>query len=141
VATAPAGRVGLLAAVRARGSDARDLRDAAHEACHALDVHLEPPWTRTRIHQAITDIVENEPEHERERLVGFELKARAVEHVICVSHDVPHDLTAWSNTMWMETASSLGIFIPRPETLPRMLEQLTRTPAIRAMVARIRRLR
>lgn len=141
MAAAPPRCVDLLAVVRARGSNPRGLRDATHEACHALDVRLEPPWTRDRIHRAIEDICDNEPETRCERLVGFELKARAVEHVICMSNGVPHDLTAWSNTMWMETASSLGIFIPRPETLPGMIKNLTRTPAVRAMVARIRRLR
>lgn len=30
----------ILAAVRKRGSDARDFRDAVHEACHALDTQL-----------------------------------------------------------------------------------------------------
>lgn len=131
----------LLTIVRDRGSDARDLRDAAHEACHALDVRLAPPWTRNRIHDAITDVCDNEPETASEQLIGFELKARAVEHVICVRQGVEHSLTAWSNTMWMETASSLGIFIPRPEALPGMIESLTRTSAVRAMVARLNKLK
>ncbi len=141
MAAAPTKRIDLIAVVRARGSNARDLRDAAHEACHALDVRLEPPWTRDRIHQAITDVCENEPETTQERLVGLELRARAVEYAICVSSGMEYDFDEWINTMWLETAKSLGILIPRLDMLPRRLVSLTKTPSIRAMVSRLRRLR
>lgn len=77
----------------------------------------------------------------RERMVGYELKARAVEHVICLSEGIEHDLKQWATTMWLETATSMSIFIPEPEKLPDMILKLTEAETVRAMVARIRRLR
>ena len=141
MAAAPTRRADLIAAVRARGGQPRDLRDAAHEACHALDVSLSPPWTRDRIHDAVIAHCGNEPDTEQVRLIGLELRARAVEHVVCRSRGIEHDLSAWAITMWMETASSMRIFIPQPERLPDTILGLANRPTIRAMVAQINKLR
>jgi len=40
----------LIAIVVEKGGDARDVRDAAHEACHALMWGVKKKWTRENIH-------------------------------------------------------------------------------------------
>lgn len=69
----------FLAAVRAMGSDAADVRDAAHEAHHALTSGLKQTWTRDRIHDALMDRFERV----RANLWLHEIEARVVEQIIC----------------------------------------------------------
>lgn len=72
--TAPSAAA-LIAAVRANGSDPRDLRDAAHEACHALDFDVPAgQWDRESIHERAPT---------RSDLVRAEVLARAVERIVC----------------------------------------------------------
>lgn len=89
----------LVAAVRARGSDADDARDAAHEALHAL--RAGRPWQRGRRH-VLADGWDREVIHAalvrskrgRERIGAYlfaeEVLARAVERIVCrrVGHDI-----------------------------------------------------
>lgn len=79
----------LVAAVRARGSDADDARDAAHEALHALRAGLADGWDREVIHAALV-----RSKRGRERIEAYlfaeEVLARAVERIVCrrVGHDI-----------------------------------------------------
>lgn len=73
----PASR--LIAAIHARGSDAVDLRDAAHEACHAIRWNVPGKWTRKKITAANP--------YKSRRMFSFgladEITARAVEQIVC----------------------------------------------------------
>lgn len=72
----------LVLLAHARGNHPSDLRDAAHEAFHALSVGLEEDWDRETIHEALV-----------ERFGGaelwlHELQARAVEQLVCAEFGV-----------------------------------------------------
>jgi hypothetical protein len=97
----------LLAAIQAHGCDATDLRDAAHEAHHALFAKVKPPWERERIHQALMRRAKGRLASGQ--LVIYELNARAVEWIVCERFDITYDLTKWADIMWWETAKSLRI--------------------------------
>lgn len=43
----------LVNTIQAKGSDAMDARDAAHEACHALMWGVKKKWTRDNIHAVL----------------------------------------------------------------------------------------
>lgn len=95
----------LVAAVRAKGSNASDPRDAAHEACHALRWGVRGRWTRDNIHAS-------KPQRPAEG-VREEILARAVEQL--VSKAVGYDcgtLAQWAFTCWMEMAKNEGISLP-----------------------------
>lgn len=66
----------LIEAIRARGSDATDLRDAAHEAHHALATGMRGRWTRKQIDRAVQ-------KKGRVWAVRDEALARAVEQIVC----------------------------------------------------------
>lgn len=76
----------IITRVRERGSDARDLRDAAHEACHALDAGARS-WEREDIHAAL----DAKAKRRRSYLWEAECLARAVEEVVCDRLDVAID--------------------------------------------------
>jgi hypothetical protein len=87
----------LIAAVRKRGSDARDLRDAVHEASHGLrlKMHLDT-WDREEIHAACMDLRPGDVYVE-------ELMARAVEQVVCDRLGQPAGpVKEWAHITWME---------------------------------------
>lgn len=74
----------LLQALRERGIVSQDLRQAVHEACHALDFDLKPPWTRPRVSAAMDrpDMVG------QARAEASEVLARAVERIVCLRYGV-----------------------------------------------------
>lgn len=95
----------LVAAVRARGSDAKDPRDAAHEACHALEWGVTKRWTRNNIHA-------KKPRN-RSEAVASEIMARAVEQL--VSARVGYDcgpVEKWALVCWMEMLKNEKIALP-----------------------------
>ncbi len=65
----------IIAAVAARGSNPHDLRDAAHEACHGIELAL-PEWDRESVHYALMDVRPGDR-------VAMECRARAVEQIVC----------------------------------------------------------
>ena len=71
----------LIAAIRARGSDARDLRDAAHEAHHAILHVKRGPWTRAAIDKAVQTAYRKSFSYSFK--LCEEIDARAVEQVVC----------------------------------------------------------
>jgi hypothetical protein len=103
----------VVAAVRRRGSDARNLRDAAHEACHALDVGLRGVWKRERIHTALCrKATEPSGYLDRSELVAAELRARAVEALVCRAFNVDYDIRHWATVCLVETVHSYRILLP-----------------------------
>ena len=72
----------LILAVQSRGSDAIDLRDAAHEASHALEAGARR-WDREAIHRALLRKFRRPGD-----LVASEVEARAVEQLVCAHFGV-----------------------------------------------------
>jgi len=98
----------VIAAVRARGSDASDVRDAAHEAYHALQSRLRGKWTRARIHDAVRRQARRERVlGERSVLVHHEVYARAVEQLVAAKCGVdPGSVEQWALISVLEAAGS-----------------------------------
>lgn len=96
----------LLAALQAHGVDARDVRDGAHEACHALAWGVPTPWTRENISEAAPD-----------RFAGkfrAECVARAVEQLVCESVGAEcADIEDRACTAAMEALKFDGYSVPR----------------------------
>lgn len=128
----------IVAAVRRRGSDADDLRDATHEACHALDARLRGAWTRDGIHEALIAKVGSDTSE----LLAAEIKARAVEMLAVHRAGEDYDIERWALVCLLETSRTLRA------TLPITVDDVVRAIADRAhgqdalaMVRRIWRLR
>ena len=98
----------IIAAIRRNGNDATDLRDAAHEACHAIEVGLKGPWDRETIHRALSR--KSGPG----ALVIFEIRARAVEQMVCADLEVDSggDIEHWAFVACMEAAKNSRIAFP-----------------------------
>lgn len=95
----------LIAAIRKRGNDATDLRDAAHEAHHALSAGVRGPWDRESIHRAVMAMG-------RADAAGDEIMARAVEQIVCADLGVTTDsIEKWAFWACMEAIKS-GIRYP-----------------------------
>lgn len=97
----------VLAAVRSRGSDAEDFRGAVHEATHALQAKVPPPWDRERVNGYLARFCEGRPE----RLVEAEARARAAEMVACRQVGIEYDAPGWLAISVIE-AGRFGISIP-----------------------------
>ena len=103
----------FVAAVRARGCDANDVRDAAHEAHHALSAKVKGEWTRGNIDRAVQ-------RKGRAWAVRDEALARAVEQIVCA------DLGAKTEplTHWVFIACMESIKIDRVRIDPDLLLRL-----------------
>jgi hypothetical protein len=87
----------VLAAVRARGSDATTLRDAAHEASHALEFNIRK-WDRTSIDRVVQRRKVSRAD------ISSEVLARAVEQLVCkeLGVDPDGDVMRWALVTSME---------------------------------------
>jgi hypothetical protein len=94
----------LVTAVRALGSDAEDARDAAHEACHALEWGVTKRWTRDNIHA-------RRPRTASEK-TGSEILARAVEAIVCKRLGIKYPVKKWAFMCWMEMLKNERISLP-----------------------------
>lgn len=130
----------FIAAVRARGSDATDLRDAFHEAHHAVTAKLKKPWERERIHQALLHL----PRVKKwgvAMLVQEEIDARAVERVACAKFGIEYDVDWWAMMAAMETCKTLGAGLPL-EWWKEQIDERCKAPRIEiAVVGLINRMR
>jgi hypothetical protein len=122
----------LVSKIRLLGSDARDLRDAAHEAHHALDAGVpHGKWDRETIHRRLT----------RGRnpgdLLAAELGARAVEQIVCTRLRVEcGEIEKWAAVAWMEALKNSGIQLPEPDWIAaRVREWMTRPRIVAAAEA------
>lgn len=74
----------IIRAVRDRGSDVEDLRDAAHEACHALEFSVpDGEWDRESIDSYCQAGILKNRRNARSFALRSEIFARAVEQVVC----------------------------------------------------------
>jgi hypothetical protein len=119
--------------IQAKGSDATDLRDAAHEAHHAL-VAGARRWDRNSIHNALMRYTKGAPG----ALVFEEVKARAVEQLVCKDLGVecwPVEKAA--HIAWMETTKSLRLLVPTnffDEAIKKHLDSPTTRAAADAII-------
>lgn len=125
----------VLSAVRSRGSDASDFRDAVHEATHALQAKVPPPWDRERIHGYLTRFCKGLPE----RLVEAEARARATEMVACRTVGIEYDAPGWLAIAVIE-AGRFGISIPVVAFADRV-DRIAAAPETEHRVRRILRLK
>ena len=121
----------IIEAIRANGNDPRDLRDAAHEATHALTCAMKPgTWERECIHRALM---------KRGRAEAFanEVMARAVEQVVSADLGVdPGTVDEWAFVAFMETLKT-GIRIPASFDLAGAVKRRMADKDVRAMADRI----
>jgi hypothetical protein len=90
------------------GCDATSVRDAVHEACHAIMWNLKGEWTRDRID------LKNPYKSRRKAAfaVGDEVTARAVEALVMKTLGLEYDQDKWIMMMIMETLKLDGIALP-----------------------------
>jgi hypothetical protein len=99
----------ITANIRAMGSDAVNVRDAVHEACHAMMWGLQRKWTRD-------NITKKNPYRRRPALgVRDEITARAVEALVVRSLGLEYDQDKWLLMMVMETLKFDRIALPSHE--------------------------
>ncbi len=91
-----AARRRIVRAVQSRGSNARDVRDAAHEAAHGLTLGLAR-WDRQSVDRALMRL------RPRPRM-DHEVTARAVEAVVCARLGEEHSVEKYATTTAMEAA-------------------------------------
>lgn len=117
----------LIAAIRARGSDARDLRDAAHEACHAIEANVpDGKWDREGIHSRLIR------GRSRSDLVRLEIEARAVEQLVCADLGVDCDtVDKWAEITWWETMKNMRINLPSVEWIAKAVNLAMKQGRIR----------
>jgi len=88
----------IVEAAQERGCDATDVRDAAHEMCHAFEGETDD-WTRNGIHDALKSKHRAQPSN----LLRAEVLARAVERKVCEALEVKYDSDHWLMMAAMET--------------------------------------
>lgn len=119
----------LVAIVRSRGSDATDARDAAHEACHAIQWGVRGKWTRDNIHRRAP------------RVPGFgvadEIKARAVEALICQRLGIDYDLPKWAMVCWMEQLKNERVALPSGSWLEDRIREQMGKPLVARFVEKV----
>lgn len=124
----------LIAAIRARDSDATTLRDAAHEACHALQWGVTKKWTRDNIH------AKKRKPHRIFGDVGVmdEIDARAVEQLVCARLGVDcGTVEHWADVRWMEMIKNERISLPAGGWLADQIRTRMGSEAAKRMADRV----
>lgn len=129
----------IIAAVQARGSDAADLRDAAHEAHHAIEFKARR-WDRTSIHRAV-EAGSKRRAHvlASPSIIAMtdEVTARAVEQMVCSELGVDcGSVTSWATITLLE-AQKQGIPVPGVEWIVERVHVAMGRESTRRAVARI----
>lgn len=120
----------FVAAVRARGSDAQDIRDAAHEACHALDFNVKGKWTRVAIDRAKPKI--------RGVQLPREILARAVEQLVCRHFEYNcGSVEKWAAIAELEMIKYDGLRLPEPPWLSDLVKGYMVGGEAKAMAQRV----
>lgn len=121
----------LIAAIQARGSDATDLRDAAHEAHHALDAKVRGKWDRESIHRAISRL----PPYQQLRA---EISARAVEQIVCRDLGVDCDtVEKWAFIAEMEMLKNSRLALPPGADMAKFVRKAMEHPTMRCAADRV----
>jgi hypothetical protein len=106
----------VIAAVRSCGNDPRDLRDAAHEACHAIEFGVKRgQWDRETINATLERRAHRTLEAfgGRPMTMGMaEVRARVVERLVCEHLGVAYEPKDWLMTSWMEAFKNSLINFP-----------------------------
>lgn len=112
---------GVVRWVRRCGSDTNNVRDAAHEASHALEYRVRR-WGREAIH---SKVIRSRP-GDRART---EVEARAVERLVCAAVNVTHD---WShfNLLCAIEATRSGISFPSLDVLETLIQSAMRSTVV-----------
>lgn len=98
----------LIKRIQDLGSDADTLRDAAHEACHALDTNVpDGCWDRETVHKHVLETFPSPVEQ-----VSEEVFARAVEWHVCDLMKEEYSPGKWATIAFIETLKNGGISTP-----------------------------
>jgi len=90
----------LIALGRSKGNKPHDVRDAAHEAFHAMTAGVDD-WDRENIHEALVALFDRRGGNADFWL--HEMEARAVEQIVCERLGVPTKaIEAWYHTSVLE---------------------------------------
>jgi hypothetical protein len=117
-------------AIQALGSNATSPRDAAHEACHAMQWGVKKKWTRDNIHA--------KKPRERARGVRCEILARAVEQLVCADLGIDcGTVERWALVCWMEMIKNEGISLPTGDWLANNIRAAMETPEARDLAYRV----
>jgi hypothetical protein len=119
--------------VQGRGSDASDLRDAAHEAYHAIYAHAKR-WDRESIHKALCKRIRKNwgrGEYYRSELIRQELRARAVEWIVCETLGVEYDLDKWADSVFWEAAKNMKILLPHDSQIADGIKRFKEHPSVK----------
>jgi hypothetical protein len=115
----------LVAALVARGIDLGEWKDdealryAAHEACHALQSGLEPPWTNKRVDDSMKRF-------RRGDRAFYEIMARAVEQIVCRELGHPcRDVEHWAFMAVKEAATFREAFFDFDQTVDMIKRAMT----------------
>jgi hypothetical protein len=124
----------LIDAVTAAGSNPSDPRDAAHEACHALDYEVPiGSWEREEIHRYVLDRAD---ERGRASIFAGECFARAVERIVC--RDLGYDIGDPSHWVFIAAIEALKSGISsKYEVWDDTINKLESNPLARKMADRI----
>lgn len=125
---------GVILTVRARGSDAITLRDAAHEASHALEYGLDE-WDRASIDERLSRV-----KSPRDRF-NSEVHARAVEKLVCVHFGVDYDTAGYHAVALLEAGMTNSL--PEGMTVElfgRLVDSSCKTKHVEALVTEVLRL-
>jgi hypothetical protein len=109
---------GVIAWARRMGSDTDTVRDAAHEASHAIEFGCAR-WDRRSI-----DVAAFSPRNRR-LLVTSEVDARALERIVCEELGVPYDPMEWAKVCLLEQAG-LGLYRAFPPTPAALVSAIER---------------
>jgi len=141
IARKPASRrtaASIIEAVRDRGNDPRDFRDAVHEAAHALEARVPPPWDRERIHTyLVRSCGTRDPVA---ALVDSEIRARSAEMHACRRYGIEYAVGHWALAACLETLTTMQACVPL-EIMVRRIQSGARRAETRRLVDRIEGLR
>ncbi len=125
----------IVAKVVANGNlahEPNDLRDAAHEAHHALSVGLKGSWDRERLNRAME-------RKGRSYMLLSEIEARAVEQLVCADLGVNPggDVDRWAMVSCMEAIKNSRMDIGGPDRIADAVRRAMQRPAIRKAADRV----
>lgn len=124
----------IIDAVRSRGSNATDLRDAAHEACHAIEYGVRGSWNREAIHAAILRTAKRSSILGGNVFATAEIHARAVEQLVGRKLGVDvGTVESWAGLATLEALTNSGFRFPSVPWLVDEIEKAMKTTRVRAI--------
>jgi hypothetical protein len=126
----------LIAVIRAHGNDATNLRDAAHEAHHAIEAGVPAgKWDRETIHRYVMRMRQGDA-------ARSEIRSRAVEQIVCRRFGVDcGTVEHWSFIACMEAMKYRIPFFQSVDTVVDLVTRTMATPEAEAMADAVMALR